>query len=196
MISRATNPGWAKELDVARRPSALDRRRQPGIRECVDFIRRHPDSLSVGKAARCVLRILARRFPSDRFESNVTCGGLETQLVLAIRHRRPLVVAFSQRQDAPLDSWSWRTHLIEIAGVAARIDDMVPTIHAPGQGTFRASGGVLKQPLWIEGFGDTVHTWSCNGAMWRSSRVTLTYVGCYGEKQSYVRVRPLDGFLD
>ena len=89
---------------------------------------------------------------------------LERQLLLAIRNGRPLVAAFTRRQDGPLDAWTWEVQLLEIAGVAARVDDLVPTIHTPDQGTFRASGGALKEPLRLEAFGEALHTWSCRGA--------------------------------
>jgi hypothetical protein len=196
MLSQANEPVWSNGLDARGESGGLRRKRRLGIPQCVDFIRRYGDSPSVGKAAARVGRILAKRFPAARFESNMTCDELERQLLLAVRNGRPLVVAFARRQDAPADCWTWQVHLVEIAGVAARIDELVPTIHTPDQGTFRASGPALKEPLLVEPFGEALHSWSCRGALWRSSRAALTYVGCFGERPSHLRVRPLAVFLD
>jgi hypothetical protein len=196
MISHPSNPLWSNRLEAPPGSGGLRHRRRIGIPQCVEFIRRDPDSPSAGKAAARVGRILAKRFPAARFESNMSCGELDRQLLLAVRNGRPLVAAFARRQDAPADSWAWQVHLVEIAGVAARVDELVPTIHTPDQGTFRAAGGALREPLPIDPFGTAIHTWSCRGALWRTSRATLTYVGSYGEKALYLRVRPLTVFLD
>jgi hypothetical protein len=196
MTAQTNNPLNSNRSDATSGATGLLRRRRPGIAPCVDYIRRHPDGPTAGKAAARVARILVKRFPTDRFEWNMTAGELERQLLLAVRNNRPLVAAFARRQDGPLDFWSWETRLVELAGASARIDDLVPTIHTPDQGTFRASGGALKEPIWIAPFGEALHAWSCRGALWRASRATLTYVGCFGERHAYLRIRPLTVFLD
>jgi hypothetical protein len=147
----------------------------------VEFMRRHPTSEMVGEAAQRIAELLAVEFPGEQYECSISLSELGSHLLTGVREGKPVVLVFTREDQADRAAWSWTIHFVEVAGVGARIHDVVASIRTPRDGTWRA-GSDLKGPLQIPPFGRATHQWSCLIGPWGGSRVTLTVLGSYGEK--------------
>ncbi len=147
------------------------------IAALVRFLRHRPASLLANEAVDRICVLLAAEFPSHRYVASLRRAGLKQELLSAIRGRRPALIAFASKQVRYREVWTWTTHFVELAGTAARIERMVPTVHTPERGVFRAPGGNLERPLEIEPFGRATHQWSCWAGPWRGGTVALNYFG-------------------
>ena len=177
MIPRIGNMSATVAHEALKRQSFDAAIRKGTIEALVRFLEGRPATLLVDEAVDRICILLAAEFPSHRYVASMPRVRLKRELLGAIRGRRPAVIAFASKQVRYREVWTWTTHFVELAGTAARIERMVPTIHTPQQGVFRAPGGNLNQPLEIEPFGRATHQWSCWAGPWRDSTVALNYFG-------------------
>ncbi len=158
--------------------AALERlRKEQTLRRLAESIGSNPGSEHVSWAVNEISRLLAEEFPADRYECVVGPSELESQLLAGIREKRPVILAFVEREDVNDGLCTWKIHLAEIAGYGARLDDTVATIRTPGSGTWRARGGTMLEPREIGPFGRAVHRWSCVKGLWPNSAISLAFCG-------------------
>ena len=158
------------------------------IRGVVDQLQRDPHVLGIDNAVASIQEALAEEFPPEKFHSNVSRSSLRGQLLAGIRDGSPVVLAFARTETVPEGVWSWQVHLVEIGGVAARIEDMVVTIKMPDSSVWRAQTGLRQQVLLIPPFGRVEHRWSCPIQLWRGGTVRLAYFGYYGPHDRLITV--------
>jgi hypothetical protein len=162
----------------AARATALERlRKEHALRRLVELIGGNPRGEHVSWAVNEISRLLAEEFPADRYECGVGPSDLESQLLAGVRERRPVILAFVEREDANDGLCAWKIHLAEIAGYGARLDDTLATIRTSGSGTWRARGGTMLGPREIGPFGRAVHRWSCVKGLWPDSTISLSFCG-------------------
>lgn len=166
------------------------RNREAEIRRWIELIWGASHRTAVKAAVNRISEILLREFPSSHFDSNLTEGLLESQLPEKVREGSAMVVAFVEKQAIDQSLWSWTIHLVETAGVAAKIDTMVAAVRTRGSSTMKARE-VFKPPLHIPPFGAVSHTWQFLCKPWEDCRIRLSFSGysySYGEPRGMVVV--------
>jgi hypothetical protein len=132
---------------------------------------------------------LAREFPPDRYDTDATESTLESQLPARLRQGSPLLLAFVER--APIDESlsSWTVHVVDVAGVGAKLDSMVTAIRPAEGGTWKTREQ-WEQPLVVPPFGCARHTWQFLWGAWQGSSVRITFSGySQGKRGELLMVR-------
>lgn len=158
------------------------------ISSLVEQLRRDLHLRSIDSVVARIQEILLGEFPPSVFHTNTTRSSLRGQLLAGIRDGSPVVLAFARTETIPEGVWSWDVHLVEIGGVAARIEDLVATIKTPDGSVWRGQSGLRQNVLLIPPFGRVQHRWSCPLGLWRGSTVRLAYFGFYGSSDRLLSV--------
>ncbi len=158
------------------------------ISTIVEQLRRDPHALAIDGAVSRIQEVLVDEFPPDKFHSNLSRSGLRGQLLAGIRDGSPVVLAFARTEKIPEGVWTWYVNLVDIGGVAARIEDMVATVKMPDGSVWRGQSGLWQNVLLLPPFGRVEHRWSCPLRWWRGGTVNLAYFGFYGPKDRLITV--------
>lgn len=158
------------------------------IREQTGLIRTSKDKTAIRDAVDSIQQVLVDEFLPYRYSPSIPLDALRSELPAALRGNRPLIIAFAPKVVRPRETCAWMIHFVEIAGVGATLDRMVPTITTRADGQWRASGGQIATPIVIPSFGRARYRWSCWNGLWGGGSVVLSFFGVYGPENRFLKV--------